>query len=237
MILSTDNYQRIYDQLRDEREAVRYYLQKNEKHIEKRMCSARSVPVWYCGTITMPKTSNTYLLYYYAANWNEVKSGSYWRGAPLLINDENGHRVAIMLRAMSERDTATKTEMAYDTLQVYSGHFFSRYRERMSLPDSLTTNDVIAFYFGRNEGYFAELHYDQIVLEQNRYKGNKAYGIDDGVTLAEVSVLDSGVRVFQHKTFLSRNELKGNQVAATPSQDKLRTAMMAWELQRKRRRI
>ena len=237
MILSTDNYQRIYDQLRDEREAVRYYLRKNERFMEKRMRSARTVPVWCCDTITMPKTSNTYLLYYYALTWNEIRGGTCWSGAPLLVNDENGHRVAIMLRHMMERDTETKEEIPYDTLQVYSGHFFSRYRERMNLPDRLSVNDVIAFYFGRNEGYFAELDYNQLVLEKNRHKGNSAYGIDDGVTLAEVTVLDSGVRVFKHNTFLSRRELKGNQVGATPSQDHLRAASLAWEIQRKRRRI
>ena len=72
---------------------------------------------------------------------------------------------------------------------------------------------------------------------RNRHKGNRAYGIDDGVTLAEVTVLDSGVRVFKHNTFLSRNELKGQQVWATPSRDRLRAASLAWELQRKGRRI
>lgn len=236
MILSTDNYQRIYDQLRNEREAVRYHLRKNEKYMEKRMRSARSVPVWCCDTITMPKTGNTYLLYYYALTWNEIRGGTCWNGAPLLVNDENGHRVAIMLRHMMERDTETKEEMSYDTLQVYSGHFFSRYRERMGLPDRLSTNDVIATFFGRNEGYFAELDYDEFILEKNRHKGNRVYGVDDGVTLAEVTVLDSGVRVFKHNTFLSRNELKGQQVCATPSQDRLRAASLAWELQRKKKK-
>lgn len=231
MILSTDNYQRIYSQLRDEREAVRYHLRKNEKYMEKRMRSARTVPVWCCDTITMPKTGNTYLLYYYAATWGEVSTGSCWSGAPLLVNDENGRRVAFMYRYMSERDTETKAEIAYDTLQVYSGHFFSRYRERMGLPDRLSTNDVIATFFGRNEGYFAELDYDEFILEKNRHKGNRVYGVDDGVTLAEVTKLDSGVMVFKHNTFLSRNELKGNQVGATPSREHLRAASLARELQ------
>ena len=233
MILSTDNYQRIYEQLRDEREAVRYHLRKNEKYMEKRMRSARTVPVWCCDTITMPKTGNTYLLYYYALTWNEIRGGTCWSGAPLLVNDENGHRVAIMLRHMMERDTETKEEIPYDTLQVYSGHFFSRYRERMGLSDKLSTNEVITAYFGRNEGYFAELDYEKIVLEKNRHKGNSAFGIDDGVTLAEVTRLDGGLVVFKHNTFLSRRELKDNQYDATPSKDTMRMMSLAWELQRK----
>lgn len=230
MILSTDNYQRIYDQMRDERERTRYYLRKNLKKMEKRMRSARSVPVWYCETIKMPKTNNTYLLYYYALTWPEVKAGSCWFGAPLLLNDENGYRVAIMLRPMTERDFQTGEDKAYDSLQVYSGHFFSRYRERMGFSASLSTDELFSSFFGRNEGYFAELDYDKIVLEKNRHKGNIAFGIDDGVTLAEKTVLDSGVRIFKHNTFLSRNELKENQEEAVPSQYAMRMMGLAREL-------
>ena len=234
MILSTDNYQRIYEQMLSERERTRYYLQKNSKKMDQMLCSAKSVPVWYCETITMPKTNNTYLLYYYAATKGEVITRSCWSGAPLLINDENGHRVAVMLRKMTESDPMAKTETKYMSLQVYYGHFFSRYRERMKLPDSLSTNEVITAYFGRNEGYFAELDYDKIVLEKNRHKGNSAFAIDDGVTLAEVTRLDSGLVVFKHNTFLSRRELKDSQEDATPSKENMRMMALAWELQGKR---
>lgn len=232
MILSTDNYQRIYEQMLDERERVRYHLQKNAKKMDKLLRSARTVPVWYCETLTMPKTSNTYLLYYYALNRGEVVSGSYWKGAPLLVNDENGHRVAIMFRKMKECRVGTNKEVPYESLQVYSGHFFSRYRERMNFPSNMTTNEVVTSFFGRNEGYFAKLDYDQFVLEQNRHKGNRAFGVDDGVTLAEETILDSGVRVFKHKTFLSRRELKSSQERATPSQDEMRMMGLALELQK-----
>lgn len=230
MILSTDNYKRIYEQLLDEQVKVHYYLQKNANKMNKQLRSAKSIPVWYCETITMPKTNNTYLLYYYAATKGEVITGSCWSGAPLLINDENGHRVAVMLRKMTESDPRAKTETKYMSLQVYSGHFFSRYRERMNLSASLSSNDVITAYFGRNEGYFSELDYDKIVLEKNRHKGNSAFGIDDGVTLAEVTRLDGGLVVFKHNTFLSRSELKDSQEEATPSREMMRTMALAWEL-------
>lgn len=232
MILCTDNYQRIYEQMRDERDRTRYYLQKNSKKMERLLRDAKRAPVCYCETITMPKTGNTYLLYYYSLTMNEIMSGSCWSGAPLIMNDQDGHRVAIMLRSMTERDTKTKEETPYDSLQVYSGHFFSRFRERMNISSSISTNELIAAFFGRNEGYFAELEYDKIVLEKNRHKGNSAFGIDDGVTLAEVSRLDSGLVVFKHNTFLSRMELKASQEAATPSQDAMRRMSLAWELQK-----
>lgn len=231
MILSTDNYRRIYDQLMDEREKVRYYLRKNTKKMDRLLRDAESVPVWYCETITMPRTNNTYLLYYYAATIGEVMTGSCWSGAPLIMNDENGHRVAIMLRGMAEKNPITNSETKYMSLQVYSGHFFSRYRERMGLSDKLSTNEVITAYFGRNEGYFAELDYEKIVLEKNRHKGNSAFGIDDGVTLAEVTRLDGGLVVFKHNTFLSRRELKDSQYDATPSKDTMRMMSLARELQ------
>lgn len=222
MILSTDNYRRIYNQLMDEREKVRYYLLKNEKGIFRKFRETQKTPVWYHDTVTMPKTRNTYLLYYYAMYHREAADNYCWKGAPLLVNDEKGHLVAIMLRKMYETDSDTDETVYFDALQVYSGHFFSRYRERMAMPDSLSTNDIIANFFGRNEGYFARLDYDAIVLEKNRHKGTSAFGIDDGVTLAEELFLPGGLRVVKHNTFLSRRELKDSQDAATPDRDYMR---------------
>lgn len=237
MILSTDTYQRIYEQMNDERDRVLYYLRKNEKKVFKRYRQTRDLPVWYCETIHLPKTHNTYLLYYYAESEMEIRDEACWYGAPLLINDEHGHRMAVLLRTMIERDEKTGKEESYDTLHVYSGHFLSRYRERMRLPDTLSTDELIATYFGRNQGYFASLDYDQFVLEKNRHKCNCAFGIDDGVTFADETILESGVRVLKHNTFLTRKELKGEQVDAMPSLGEMRASALAWELQERMKKF
>lgn len=223
MILCTDDYPRIFEQMQDEREKVRYYLHKNRKKIDKKLRQTRTVPVWHCETLTMPKTRNTYLLYYYAMTWKEVMHGECFVGAPLLLTDNDGHRIAILHRKM--RAHGPGVDETLEELQVYSGHFFSRYKERMHLDRNLTPNEVIATFFGRNGGYFAKLPYDQMVLEKNRSKSNCAWGIDDGVTLAEETDMGRFL-VVKHKTFLSRAELKPGQDDATPSQYDMRAACL-----------
>ena len=114
------------------------------------------------------------------------------------------------------RVTGDGHDERWDCLQVYDGHFFSRFRERMKLSSTLSTNEVIATFFGRNGGYFTKLNYEDIVLKKNRHKGNSAWGVDDGVILSEEHNMGR-FWVFIHNTFLSWPDLKPSQADATPS--------------------
>ena len=100
MILGSDTYERIFRQMVDEKDKVRYYVEKNKLKIDKKLRSTLEVPIWYCEPITLPMTHNTYLLYYYALTWEEVKAGSCFSGAPLILNNDKGERMAILLRKM-----------------------------------------------------------------------------------------------------------------------------------------
>ena len=92
----------------------------------------------------------------------------------------------------------------------------------MSLPDTLSGDDVIATYFGRNGAYAVNLNYNEMVLEQNRHKGNSAWAVEYGVTLSEIMPAGEELMVFQHNTFLSRKDLKENQAEEMPLTTEMR---------------
>lgn len=223
MIIFDGDYGRIFRQLKDEKEKVLYYLEKNKPKARKAILGFKTIPAWYTDTITFPKTRNTYLLYYYCLRRSELNDVGF-TGCPLILNDNKGRLIAINYRHMKVKGDG-HDEVIW-ALQVYSGHFFSRYRERMGLSSSLSVNDVIATFFGRNAGYFYALDYNEIVLDKNKYKSNSAWAVDDGVLLSEEMDLGD-FWVYKHNTFLSRNELKSDQMKATPERSELRhTALM-----------
>lgn len=217
MIIFDGDYERIFHQMVGEEKKVDYYLNKCSNGIVKRYRQTRTFPVWYSEAVTIPSSQNTYMFYYYAKNADELDRFNHFYGALLLLNENNGKRMVITLRSMTLRELVKGGYRDIDSMgmQVYSGHFFSRYRERMNLPSDLSANDVILTFFGRNGHYFSQLDYDKIVLEKNRHKGNSAFGIEDGIILSEEKDYGS-FHLFKHNTFLSYSTLKQSQKDATP---------------------
>lgn len=220
MIIFDGDYDRIYRQMLDEDAKVKYYIDKLQGGIVKKFRQQRTFPIWHYEQITLPKSNNTYLIYYYVKDAVEANRmfNHFW-GALLLLNTNNGNRLILSLREVTLRELKIDTLKLKDhethELQVYSGHFFSRYRERMNLPSEWSVNDVIANFFGRNGYYFTQLNYNSIVLEKNRNKGNAAFAIEEGVTLGDETITND-YHLVKHNTFLSLAELKMDQDKATP---------------------
>jgi len=216
MRLTEQDYDHIYRDLLAEKPNVEYYLQKNRKKIDRRFRETRKAPVWYHEPLTMPKSGNRYLMYYYAERLAEIRDGSCYYGAPLMLEE-----TAMLLRKMSLRIPDGRGLNCYG-LQVYSKHFFDRYRQRMCISDAMSYEDVVATFFGRNGGYFMNLDYKEMVLERNRWKGNSAWAVEDGVLLSEILPVGNELMVFQHNTFLSRKNLKEGQRDEMPLTTEMR---------------
>lgn len=225
MILYDSNYADIYRQMAAERDKVEYWRQKNSKKILKMFKRSPTVPVYYHEIRTMPDTHNKYLFWYYAMNRNETENETCYAGAVLLLDDNKGKRVAIVLKTMSE---VNNPDFDVDSLQIYSGHFFSRYKERYDYLESKDPIECMVQFFGRNGGYMAEVDYNEFVLEKNRKPNGSAWGMDDGVTLASKEWIDVGYKkifLAKHHTFLSRKELKPDQLKVLPSQYAMRSML------------
>lgn len=137
MIIFNGDYDRIYRQMLDEDAKVKYYIDKLQGGIVKKFRQQRTFPIWHYEQITLPKSNNTYLIYYYVKDAVEANRmfNHFW-GALLLLNTNNGNRVILSLREVTLRELKIDTLQLKDhethELQVYSGHFFSRYRERVN---------------------------------------------------------------------------------------------------------
>lgn len=216
MKLTQEDYNRIYREICEDRQTVEYHIQKNKKKLNYELRRKHSLPVWYCERISLPKSGNEYLIYYYAASKAEVDADQCFAGAPLMMEDGT----AMLLRKMTIRIQDCKCDCT--GLKIYSRHFFDRYKQRMNLPEHMPMDEVVATYFGRNGGYAVNLSYKDMVLEKNRWKGNSAWAVEDGVALSEIMPISDDVMVFQHNTFLSRKDLKENQKDATPLPTEMR---------------
>jgi len=226
MILYDTDYSTIYKQMSAEREKVEYWKQKNAKKVLKQFRDSPEVPIFYHEIRTMPTTNNKYLLWYYAMTRDECEEGLCYAGAVLLLHDKQGKRVAICLKTLSEMNSINAI---VDTLQIFSGHFFSRYKERYPYLKEQDPISVMVQFFGRNGGYMNEVNYNDFTLEKDRKEGGSAWGMDDGVTLATknwIEVDNKKIFVARHHTFLSRKELKPDQAAVLPSQEEMRARLL-----------
>ena len=227
MIIYDEDFKRIYKQMHDERERVQYYLQKCQKEAFRTLAKTPA-PCYYIQQVKFSDTNNTYLLYYYCANEHERKSGNCFYGSLLCLDDKDGHRIAIRLMTISER--SGKMSGKRDTLQVFTGHFFSRYRERFFPDDSKSPTEMITIFAGRNLGYMYQLNYEKMVLEKNRTPNGCVWGMDDGFSFGENEWIDMGiygkVLVVKHKTFLSEYDLKDDQYAETLPVDVMRAMLL-----------
>ena len=212
MIIYDEDYTRLYKQMRDERERVEYYLRKGQKKA-LRTLSETPAPCYYYEKVKFSDTNNTYLLYYYCRNEYNRKHGTCIYGNILMTNTRDGKRIAVRLMTISEKTGRVKGKR--DTLQIFTGHFFSRYRERFFSDDSKSTDEMITIFAGRNLGYMYELPYKDMVLEKNQTEKGCVWAMDDGFSFGENEWMDMGVYgkvlVVNHKTYLSEDDLKDDQ--------------------------
>lgn len=227
MIVYDEDFRTLYMQMWAERERVDYYLKKCQKRA-LRYLAVHKAPCQYTETITFPDTKNTYLLYYHCSTEAERRSGSCFWGNMLLLNGRDGHRIVVRLMTVAER--SGKIQGTRDTLQVFTGHFFSRYRERFSGAGGPQSAEFIASFAGRNMGYMYQLDYEKMVLPENRTENGCVWGIDDGFSFGENFWLDMGtygkVLVVKHKTFLAERDLKDDQWAQTLPVELMRSMLV-----------
>lgn len=227
MILYSDDYAEIYRQMSEEEDTIAYWTRKYSKRILKDFKRSPKVPVWTYKIVTMPRTLNRYLLFYYALTRLECIHETCFAGAVLLLDDDKGRPVALQLKHFTDTDDR---DIHVESLQIYTGHFFSRYKERYNWQDQLSRYELMTTFFGRNAGYLMEVDYNKFVLQKDRIPNGTAFGMDDGVSLAtkEWITLDSGKEIFitKHNTFLSRKHLKEDQTAILPSQDAMRAKLL-----------
>jgi len=225
MILADNDYVTIVEQMKDDAEKVLYYVNKEDAKALRKFKKERSYPQWTYSLVTLPDSRNQYLLWFYALNKKEVQDNYFWGGSCLLVNDKDGKRIVYRYRPQKDTDTGDVIE----SLQVYNGHFFSRYKERMKLSDDLNAYEVMTIFFGRNALYLYGLNNEKVMKKPEKYKDAMAYRIDDGVIFGSESYVpykNDELHVMLNNTFLSSDILKQSQKENIPGQIKARSVVL-----------
>lgn len=234
MILYDSTDAEIYLAMKEELPKVAYYVSKEEKNAFKCFRDAKKFPALYHKMYTVPSSMNKYLVWYYAMTFDEYKSATYYYGNALIIND---HKHPDKWKAVACRRQRLPDKKPVESLQIYTGHFFSRYRERVLLDGFPKVNDVVTTFFGRNVAFQYRLEFEKLNINYEKYhfKNGAAWRIDDGVTLGEeewITVNGKDVHVVKHNTFLSQSILKDGQKDYVPSRKETRQTIMSTVLDR-----
>ena len=216
MILATSSYPEIFSAIEAEEEKIAYAIGKEEKKAIKTFeKSSKRYSLYYTKEYTVPSSRNRYLIWYFMPDADVVKPAFYW-GAPLLLDEDNGKRIVIALSSM--RAEGKGGSFNVDALQVYNGHFLSRYRERAGLPGEYTTAQVIATLMGNNASCMVQLDMEKMNPNYEKYKDAAVWQLTNGFSFGKQLVCESPSGktfvVFEHKTYVSSDMLKQQQVDA-----------------------
>lgn len=214
MILADSPPEVVFKTLEDEKPKILYALEKYERRAYKDFLQTKRFPFVWCDTYTVPSSHNTYLIWYYADNKKTAAVRTY-NGTALMLDDSKGNKLFYLRRTFSEvDDDARRIPETKYVLHMYTGHFFSRYRDRFDVKSVYKGNEIPALFFGRNVLCEAKLYEDMVVKRADKYKDCAVYQVRDGITFGSETTFNVGSRevlsiVF--KTFVSFDMLKEQQ--------------------------
>ena len=220
-------YKEMYDHLGDDLKKVKiredYFLPKAIKELRK----ARRFPAckWY--EYTVPESNNKYIIFYYAESWNIIdrpKIGNFC----IVYDDKYKDRYVIKGGARGYSHTKGGPLMLIREVQVYTPHFFERYRERGLKDKSLSINDVVCMYLSRNREGVPIMMNEAINRHLKKYGPGAKYGyrVRDGFCFAmsdvQISKSEDGdpskdkheALYVVFKTFMNESNMKENQLLA-----------------------
>lgn len=220
MILTKTPYDIILKEIQNESEKVWYHERKGRTEAGKAFLKNPVLPFIHYKTYTVPKSKNTYLIWYYADTFNQAFYERFVGGWCLLLNEDNGKR---MIYSLAVTPVERFSNVTRDTLISFTGHFFSRYRERMNFPDSVSPIELIVRYIARNGEVMTKLEFEQINTNTEQYPDGVAYQVRDGIILGTKKEYKdrngNPFAVIKHNTFLDNGILKSNQKKAMQNLD------------------
>ena len=205
MIIDQTPYSLVMKALCNEAEKVSYAWTKGAraatKELFKRKTPGSHSFVAYWTYYTVQESRNTYLLWY-SLDEKDIMMGFYL----LVVNTKNGDRTFY-----AKGDS--------QTLYVFTGHFFSRYRERKHYGSSMTTEELVIRFLDKNIPGMEMLDLSKLNRNASSYKNGIAVDFAEGVAFASMpprSAENANFTYLKFNTFLSFEELHENQMEASP---------------------
>lgn len=185
MIVLSMSYKEIYDQLAADKEKVDwrkdYYYKKAIRELRK----ATSFPAYQCFDYESPN-KNHYVISYFASDRHHIDQPI--MGSFLVLYD-NRKRYVVKWGAGGYQHTEESQIAFIRQIQVYTQHFFDRYKNRFIKKD-LSSNDIACHFFSRNQHAIPIQIDNRINYNIDKYGNNAKQGIRvrDGFCFTKVGL-------------------------------------------------
>lgn len=228
MLLPSMTYKEMYDHLAADFEKVKikkeYLLSKAVREFKKE----RRFPVWKCYEYTIPSTNNKYIIFFYAENRYCIEKP---KVDYFCVAYDNCNRYVIKVGCRLFIPDGGEL-MPLREIQVYTGHFFERYKERWLNKEPrykdilLNANDISCIYLSRNKDNAMPIEMnDEINKRIDKYGEGAKYGyrVRDGFCFTltdgqQVKGEDSKerpiARYVVYKTFMNESDMANTQLSA-----------------------
>lgn len=233
MLTSSMTIKEMYDHLCKDKEKIEYRENYFRPKAIKEFRKARKFPAWVCYDYEVPKTSNRYVIFFYAANQSNIEKP---RTDLFAVTYSDNVRFVIKWVAGGYKHTPNSKITFVRQLHVFESHFFQRYNQRVLKGESLTSKDIACLYFSRNP--IEEMMPIEINEEINRNikkygeEGYRGYKVRDGVCFTrmkmegvfhgtephEDDIIDA--MIILYKTFVPESIMHEGQIVAVEKEYK-----------------
>ena len=116
--------------------------------VVKEFRRVRRFPAWQCHEYTHQESKNKYLISFFAASSKQIEKPSV---DYIGVTSDSAGRVIMKCGTFIYHKDGTEDFIATRAISYFSGHFFSRYRERVWPNVEMSANELICRYFTRNK--------------------------------------------------------------------------------------
>jgi len=172
----------MYKNLAADDAKIKIKRQQLEPKVIKKFKKTARFPVLELFEYTIPSSLNLYILYFYAENQQAVEKPVFDIYAVMFDQNE---RIIIKWGCSPYQHTPSDPYIFTPRVDLYSSHFFHRYKERISGNQKLSTNEVICMYFIRNPHALPMKLNEDIKRNYRKYGEFADYGmtVQDGICL------------------------------------------------------
>lgn len=205
MILYDTPYEQVARIMLEEYEKVQYHLSRTDKQIFKEIHKNKGICKPSVMTFTIPSSNNKYSIYTKVLDYDNVI-----RIVLLTANGERGKKKVYQINKNQRRMLDPTKEFSDWVLDVYTGHFLSRYSER-SGNKNLSGEELITTFIMKNmdqkiTGSFPASYINPAIKDENEF----ACPCNEGIVfrrLTQVSINGLNIQINENKTFVGEDNL------------------------------
>ena len=196
-----------------------YLLPRVVREFKKEM----KFPAWKWYEYTIPATGNKYIIFFYVENRFSIEKPKVDHFCVVYDNS-----ICVIKVGVRPYLPESGELMALREIQVYTSHFFARYKERYLKDSSLGSNDVVCRFLSRNMQKTPIKMNEDINRRLDKYGEGAMYGyeVDDGFCFAmtDMQLIKSEegdtenerpiAQYVVYKTFMNKSDLADVQLIA-----------------------